>query len=307
MDSDISLAFASPEGRSVATSSTPRDRISLRDYIVEVEIGAFQVERGATQRVQFNIVVEVARPGEPIHDDVDRIVSYDTLTDAIAASLAEERLNLLETLAERIAQRVLSEPRARRIFVRIEKLDRGPFRLGVEIVRERDRTELSTGANSLASAPIAVFVDTVAWQDPRFSNWLDQLEALGAPVILTLAAQNPPNLTSRVKQAQKRIELLEIEQSAWVLAGQDDRCLVVGTRTEFEYAAKTGQTTVWAPSKMVLDAVDNAPSDVTDPMLMLKWFGAEMEARAVFALSDRDLQTDGVVQVPLTDTLAIGA
>ena len=44
--------------------------------------------------------------------------------------LAEERLNLLETLAERIADRILHAPQALRVFVRIEKLDRGPGALG---------------------------------------------------------------------------------------------------------------------------------------------------------------------------------
>ena len=60
MTSDIRLAFAHPEERSLATASaTPRDRISLRDHIVEADIGAFQVERGHTQRLMFNVVVEV--------------------------------------------------------------------------------------------------------------------------------------------------------------------------------------------------------------------------------------------------------
>ena len=57
------------------------------------------------------------------------------MTEAIAHELAAERLNLLETLAERIAERILLEPQALRAFVRIEKLDRGPGALGVEIVR----------------------------------------------------------------------------------------------------------------------------------------------------------------------------
>jgi len=38
----------------------------------------------------------------------------------------------------------LLEPQAVRVFVRIEKLDRGPFSLGVEIVRARDG-EATTG------------------------------------------------------------------------------------------------------------------------------------------------------------------
>ena len=60
MTSDIRLAFAHPEDRAEATAGAdPRDRISLRDHVVEVEIGAFQAERGVTQRVRFNVVVEV--------------------------------------------------------------------------------------------------------------------------------------------------------------------------------------------------------------------------------------------------------
>ena len=52
MTTDIRLAFAHPEERAVASASAdPRDRISLRDHIVEVEIGAFQQE--VTQRIKW--------------------------------------------------------------------------------------------------------------------------------------------------------------------------------------------------------------------------------------------------------------
>jgi dihydroneopterin aldolase len=64
-------------------------------------------------RLRFDIVVEVGRRSGDIDDDVDRILSYDTLVAAIDRALADERLNLLETLAERIAALVLAEPMAR--------------------------------------------------------------------------------------------------------------------------------------------------------------------------------------------------
>jgi dihydroneopterin aldolase len=52
MSSEIHLAFAHPKERSEANETEPvYDRISLRDHIVEVEIGAFQSERGSKQRV----------------------------------------------------------------------------------------------------------------------------------------------------------------------------------------------------------------------------------------------------------------
>ena len=77
MSNEIRLAFAHPRERSEAMAGPdPMDRISLRDHIVDVDIGAFQTERGQMQRVCFNVVVEVRPLSDPIDDDVDRILSY---------------------------------------------------------------------------------------------------------------------------------------------------------------------------------------------------------------------------------------
>ena len=78
MTADNTTAFDSLDARAQAQGST-LDRISLRDHVVKVEIGAFQVERGMTQRVSFDVVVEVMPPQQPLGDDVDRILSYDVL------------------------------------------------------------------------------------------------------------------------------------------------------------------------------------------------------------------------------------
>lgn len=64
---DIELAFAHPEDRAEASAgAAPRDRISLRDHVVEADIGAFQKERGHKQRLRFNVVVEVRPVTEPL-------------------------------------------------------------------------------------------------------------------------------------------------------------------------------------------------------------------------------------------------
>ena len=99
MSHDIHLAFSHPSERSFATSEgQPLDRISVRDHVVEAEIGAFQAERGKDQRIRFNIVVEVVRQDAQLQDDVDKILSYDKVTEAVEAELSTARLNLLETL-----------------------------------------------------------------------------------------------------------------------------------------------------------------------------------------------------------------
>lgn len=279
---DSELAFAHPEARAEASAGgNPRDRISLRDHMVEADIGAFQQERGHKQRLRFNVVVEVRPVAAPLEDDVDRILSYDRITEAIAAELAAERLNLLETLAERVAERILAEPAAMRVFIRIEKLDIGPYALGVEIVRSR--AELPVQRKGLegdeAVHPLVVYLDNATIAAPDLGSRLDALLAQGRPVILTVGLPDLPRPLTGHRPTQRRIDLLAMEQNAWVLAARDDRCVVVATRTEIDWAMKRGQTVVWAPSKLVLDAMDGPQG--TAPVTLALWLAEAMSATAL--------------------------
>lgn len=299
MTTDIRLAFAHPEERAAASASAdPRDRISLRDHIVEVEIGAFQQERGTRQRVQFNVVVEVRPQPQPLDDDVDKILSYDRITEAIAAELSAERLNLLETLASRIAERILAEPQAMRVFVRVEKLDRGPGKLGVEIVRSRAEAPLkAVGQDGVEEAvhPLVVYFDNAAIDDAGLSARLDALQSRGVPVILTVGLPDLPRPVTGHKPTQRRVDLLAIEQNAWRLAAKDARCVVVATRTEIDWAVKRGQMIVWAPSKLVLDAVDGPQG--REPVALALWLAEVMAAAGMVVHGDVALPAGSRVPV----------
>lgn len=288
MATDIHLAFAHPHERSVATAAAETlDRISVRDHIVEVEIGAFQAERGVTQRVCFNIVVEVRPMRGPIGDDVDRILSYDRITEAIEAEFSDERLNLLETLAERVAERILLEPQAMRAFVRIEKLDRGPGALGVEIVRNRAMTgpvDLENTDVEELLHPELVFLSNDAIQSNFLTGWIDQLEQSGRPLILCVGAADDEAPQASHPLAQRRIDLLAIEQNAWVLAARDSRCKVVNSRTELDWAMRNGQICIWAPSKIVLDAVDGPSARASDAVALAAWFAKAFDAQELLVI-----------------------
>jgi dihydroneopterin aldolase len=52
--------------------------------------------------------------------------------------------------------------------------------------------------------------------------------------------------------------------------------VVVATRTEIDWAIKRGQSVVWAPSKMVLDAADGPKG--TDPVTLALWLAETMAA-----------------------------
>ncbi len=122
-----------------AERELPADRIFLRGFVREIEIGAYPEERGAPQRVRFDIVLEVTRNTAHLDDRVGRVINYDDLIEAIDKAAEGARVNLLETFAERLAQLCLIDPRARRVHLRLEKLDRLPdgATLGCEITRQR--------------------------------------------------------------------------------------------------------------------------------------------------------------------------
>ncbi|GGG73197.1 diguanylate cyclase [Salipiger pallidus] len=285
MADEIRLAFAHPSERAISTEGeAPRDRISLRDHVREVEIGAFQAERGHTQRIRFDVVVEVTPSGGPLDDDVDRILSYDRVTEAITTELAAERVNLLETLAERIAERILLEPQAMRTFVRIEKLDRGPGALGVEIVRtRRDFGEHLQEMAQERPHPRVAYVSNSAIASERLTEWIETLSK-DAPLILCTGLPDLERPRAGHPLAQRRVDLLAIEQNGWILAARDPRCKVVATRTELDWAMKNGQICIWSPSKIVLDAAQGPETQPRDSVALAAWLAGHLEARELVVI-----------------------
>jgi dihydroneopterin aldolase len=128
------------------------DRIFVRDFVLPVRIGAYSHERDAPQKVRFDVTVEVQRRrGE--RAGMTEVFSYDLITDGISAIVAEGHIDFVETLAERIASRLLRHPRARRVTVKVEKLEMGPGGVGVEIVM--DQPDASADQNPV----LAIFED----------------------------------------------------------------------------------------------------------------------------------------------------
>ncbi|MDG1010501.1 MAG: dihydroneopterin aldolase [Amylibacter sp.] len=291
---DTALAFDTLEARSIASAKgQPLDRIAVRDYAKSVEIGAFQSERGVKQGLRFNVVLEVVHPSNAISDDVDAVLSYDTITEAIEAALAAERLNLLETLAERVAARVLRHAEAARVFVRVEKTERGPGSLGVEIVRVRDSKHARN--TDVVVRPMVIFLPNIVVESGELLLWLDAIEALDAPTLLCV---EPLGAVTSLGLAEpdQRLQLLGIEQAAWILSAKDARCVVAGTRTEIDWAFKNGQMSVWAPSKIVMDAIMQPAGD--DPVGLALWIGREFDAMRTVACGEiKDDRLD-VVKTP---------
>ena len=115
------------------------NQIFVKDYVQRVEIGAFESERGATQRLRFNVILTLKSKQKHKSDNLEDVISYEIIINAIKKSLNGPRLNLLETLAEDICELCLSFEQTETIEIEIEKLDRIPGSLGVRLIRGPDR------------------------------------------------------------------------------------------------------------------------------------------------------------------------
>lgn len=228
-----------------------RDRIHLRDHVVTADIGAFQSEKGNQQRLRFNLTVELADISASRDDQVDTVLSYDVLTQAVTTALADQRYNLVETLAEKIAAEVLAHPRAAQIEVKVEKLDRGPGALGVTINRNSAR---------VAADQTLPTANLILWQSPaRLPD--------GATIIIPATSGHslPEGGDPR------RVALLSLDQAAWVLA-QNLGLEVTETRTEMEHAIRSGSSVVWAPYQICADMPDLG----ADPLTLALWLAGRV-------------------------------
>jgi dihydroneopterin aldolase len=116
--------------------AAPLDKIFVRDLVILCSIGAFEEEKHEKQRVRFQVEVWIYPSRRRGNDDVSSVVSYDLIVEAIRCVTGAGHINLVETLAERVAARCLAHRRAARVRVVAEKLDRlEGASLGVEIER----------------------------------------------------------------------------------------------------------------------------------------------------------------------------
>lgn len=128
----------------LADAARSTRRMFVRDLVLQARIGVYAHEHGRTQRVRVNLDLAVEDDGAANlsrsavgADDLGRVVDYDTVMNAVREIVASGHVQLVETLAERVAEACLSDTRVRVVRVMVEKLDVFPdaASVGVEIER----------------------------------------------------------------------------------------------------------------------------------------------------------------------------
>lgn len=121
----------------IADAARAIRHVFVRDLLLDAHIGVYAHEQGRSQPIRVNVDLTVS---EAAHSDkLANVVCYETVVNDIKAIVAGGHLNLVETLAERIAASCLRDERVAVARIRIEKLAAIPeaTSVGVEIERAR--------------------------------------------------------------------------------------------------------------------------------------------------------------------------
>ena len=116
-------------------------RVFVRDLVLPCAIGVHAHEQDAPQRVRINVELMVREDERNLQDRIENVLSYEHIVDGVRAITEESHINLVETLAERIAGLCLADERVARVRVCVEKLDIYAEAASVGVEIERVRTD----------------------------------------------------------------------------------------------------------------------------------------------------------------------
>jgi dihydroneopterin aldolase len=130
----------------IADAARGLRHVFIRDLVLQGSIGVYPSEHQAPQRIRINLDLATADEGAaPMsraavgRDDLARVVDYEAVANVARSIVASGHVQLVETLAERIAEAIVTDPRVISVRVRVEKLDvfADAGSAGVEIERRR--------------------------------------------------------------------------------------------------------------------------------------------------------------------------
>ncbi len=110
-----------PDGYDRSDRTGHPDRIELTGLAVFAHHGVFEHERVHGQEFIVDLVVEFDTRAASATDDVANTVDYGALALTVAAEVRRDPVNLLETVAERVASTILTDTRIDAVEVTIHK------------------------------------------------------------------------------------------------------------------------------------------------------------------------------------------
>ena len=122
-----------------ADAQTLIQHVFIRDLTLPALIGVYSHEKENPQPIRINLDLAVKENVTANKDRLADVVSYEEIADGVRKLIASGHVNLVETLAQQIADMCFSHQRVQTVRVRVEKLAvfEDAVSAGVEIERYR--------------------------------------------------------------------------------------------------------------------------------------------------------------------------
>ena len=123
----------------IADAQALIQHVFIRDLMLTALIGVYRHEKENSQPIRINLDLAVKENLDANKDRLAEVVSYEDIADGVRKLVASGHVNLVETLAQRIADMCFNHQRVQVVRVRIEKLAvfEDAASAGVEIERFR--------------------------------------------------------------------------------------------------------------------------------------------------------------------------
>ncbi len=114
-------------------------KVLIKDLVLKMLIGIHSFEKKKKQRVKFNLVINIDQNLVPNDRNLKSIVNYEQVIMIIRKIISRKHYPLLETLAEKIFEKLFENSRIKKILLRIEKLDviKNTTSVGIELEKTR--------------------------------------------------------------------------------------------------------------------------------------------------------------------------
>ena len=95
--------------------------VFVRNLEVEATVGVHEHEKLEPQPLRISVDLTVRELPGSVSDNLDQVVCYEDVVHKVQAICEDDHVNLIETLADRIADSCLKDARVHAVRVRVEK------------------------------------------------------------------------------------------------------------------------------------------------------------------------------------------
>jgi dihydroneopterin aldolase len=105
----------------MAAAEASSEWFEIVNLQVPTRIGVPETERSQAQMVAFNVRFQILPAFRDLRDEIERTVDYSAIAEEIRTTAEQNRARLIETLADEVANRLITRFALSRVEVELKK------------------------------------------------------------------------------------------------------------------------------------------------------------------------------------------